>query len=154
VTTSRVTVLILRCLSQYGDFYPKTQDGRLFAFFFIPLGVGVLLQTIAAIVALQFNHQFEKVENVAAILRSDLDGDGEITEAEFKLLMLTRLNCKPEAYIMDLLTKQFEIIDITGDGTLSKAVSVVACSAARLPSWCANCLRNYCPGVVGTWTLR
>ena len=85
--------------------------------------MGVLLQTIAKIVALRFNHQFEQVENVAAILREDLDGDGAITEAEFKLFMLTRLNCKPEAYVMALLKTQFQSIDITGDGTLTKAVS-------------------------------
>jgi hypothetical protein len=107
----------------YGDICPQSQRGRLFAFFYIPLGVGVLLQTIAKIVALRFNHQFEQVENVAAILREDLDGDGAITEAEFKLFMLTRLNCKPEAYVMALLKTQFQSIDITGDGTLTKAVS-------------------------------
>ena len=102
----------------YGDFCPQTQDGRLFAFFFIPLGVGVILQTVSAMSALLFNYQFENVENIAAIIRADLDNGG-VTEPEFKLMMLVKLRCKPEPYIMALLRDQFNNIDIDNDGTLT-----------------------------------
>jgi Ca2+-binding EF-hand superfamily protein len=63
------------------------------------------------------------VENIAALLREDLDGDGEITESEFIVLMLKKLKCKAEPHILALLTDQFHLIDVTNDGTLSLKVS-------------------------------
>ena len=66
-----------------------------------------------------------QVEAIAALLRDDLDGDGEITESDFVLLMLTKLKSKPEPYVLKLLRAQFCVLDATGDGTLTKAVGRV-----------------------------
>ena len=80
-----------------------------------------------------------QVEAIAALLRDDLDGDGEITESDFVLLMLTKLKSKPEPYVLKLLRAQFCVLDATGDGTLTKAVGRVCACCACL---CAELLHS------------
>ena len=105
----------------YGDLYPETQRGRLYAIFFIPIGIGMLLQTVAMISTIRFSHRYANLEKIGDLLREDIEKHGVVTYSDFQMLLLTRLQAKPEPYILKLLAKQFKAIDYTGDGILTAA---------------------------------
>ena len=72
-----------------GDVTPKTQGGRLYACFYIPAGVVVLLNVIGNIAKLVSSSRsgdgsFELTE----LVEMDNDGDGTITKVEFLQHML------------------------------------------------------------------
>ena len=104
----------------FGDVSPKTQAGRLFSIFFIPLGVLSLFRTMTEITKLQVLAKAERITSVKQLLEMDNDGDGQVTCAEFQLFMLKAMG-KANASDLKFLEAQFEALDATGDGILSAA---------------------------------
>jgi potassium channel subfamily K, other eukaryote len=104
----------------FGDVSPKTQAGRLFSIFFIPLGVLSLFRTMTEITKLQVLARAGKITSVKQLLEMDNDGDGQVTCQEFQLFMLKAMG-KVNASDLKFLEAQFEALDATGDGILSAA---------------------------------
>ena len=115
----------------YGDLYPQTQEGRMFVFFFIPIGIGVLVQTAGSIATMRFRHHYTSLAKIGRVVQEDVEKRGAVTYSEFQVLVLTRLQAKPEPYVLQLLDKQFNLIDHTKDGILTAAVSGAWWEGAR-----------------------
>ena len=111
----------------YGDYAPKTQQGRLLAVLFIPLAVGAMghwLSSVASCIIHRRQVAFKKQLDTHEFSLDDLeimdeDGDGEVTRAEFLEFMLLAMN-KVDRDLIDDLRARFARMDETGRGVLSK----------------------------------
>jgi potassium channel subfamily K len=110
----------------YGDFSPQTQDGRLFAIFWIFIGA-VLVAAAGGDLMDSFLESKQDEINRRIIARNlktkdlhsiDDDDSGEIDELEFISHMLVKL-CKCEAEEIQELRDRFAELDSSGDGMLS-----------------------------------
>jgi potassium channel subfamily K len=104
----------------YGDIYPVTQWGRLCFGFYIPVAVTIVVGSIGKIVNLM--HEFDTIqvvrrEPLTNMFKSDADGDGCITRAEYVLFMLQEMR-ECSASTVKALRRQFESMDSDGSGTL------------------------------------
>jgi potassium channel subfamily K len=101
-----VTSIYVACISLttvgYGDVSPQTQDGRLFAFFYIPTGVAVTLNVIARLAIAYVGHKHNQKVDLATLLALDTSGDGTVSELEFTWYMLKALK-KVESPVLDMI---------------------------------------------------
>jgi potassium channel subfamily K, other eukaryote len=102
----------------YGDYSPRSQAGRLFSIFFIPMGVALLLQQINKMIQIAVHSQHKQITSVKKLLEMDGDGDGDITLAEFQLFMLSAMH-KVSPDDLRVLEGMFKKLDKSGDGLLS-----------------------------------
>lgn len=119
--------LITACTVGYGDFAPKTQEGRLLALAYIPVAVAVigsLLELISnAIISFRRERGQRKLRNKELTLDDlkvmDVDGDGTVTKAEFYEFMLVAMGSVDQDLI-DNLKSHFDRLDKDKSGTLDK----------------------------------
>ena len=104
----------------FGDFSPATQGGRGYCIFFIPVGVSLVLGAMSKIVEIRMLAKSKKCTSIKEILQMDASGDGEVNLQEFQLFMLKNMG-KISTADLSMLRHQFEILDKSGDGTLSAA---------------------------------
>ena len=112
----------------YGDVAPHTQSGRLFAAFFMPLGLTVVMNSFAEMVVLWEMQSLCSQNRLTSIVRlltdeskakGKLGGNhGEVTLAEFQLYMVRRMG-KVDPALLDEIQSYFEAIDVDGDGVLT-----------------------------------
>ena len=112
---SFVDTLYYSCISTatvgYGDFYPATQRGRVFAIFYIPIGVVISLNLFARLGLAYAAHQHKDKVELSTLLSIDTDGDGAISELEFTVYMLRALK-KVDSDVLEAIHKKFiEISD-------------------------------------------
>jgi hypothetical protein len=111
----------------YGDFAPQTQEGRLFAIFFIPLAVGAMghwLSVVASSIIAHRQSSFHRRLQMHELSQSDLDimdedGDGNVSRAEFLEFMLVAMN-KVDKEFIDEMRGHFERLDADNTGVLSR----------------------------------
>jgi potassium channel subfamily K, other eukaryote len=101
----------------FGDYSPATQLGRLFAVFYIPLGIFGIFRVIAKLVEVRMLGK-NKAGSIKEILKMDKNGDGEVNCGEFQLFMLKAMG-KVKGSDLALLRQQFRVLDKSGDGMLS-----------------------------------
>ena len=112
----------------YGDFAPRTQNGRLLAIFFIPLSVGAMghfLSSVASVIMDSRRSNFQRQMDQHELSMQDLeimddDGDGLVTRAEYLEFMLIAMN-KVDKDFIDEIRSSFARLDVDGTGVLSKA---------------------------------
>jgi potassium channel subfamily K, other eukaryote len=110
----------------YGDFSPGTQNGRLFAIFWILLGTlvvakgaGDLAETFIASKQDELDaRQKAKTVNEKDLMKIDADSSGQISELEYLTHMLIKLR-KIDEDTGETLHHRFVEIDVSGDGTIS-----------------------------------
>jgi hypothetical protein len=103
----------------YGDFTPQTQLGRLLFVFFIPVGVAACVFCTGTIQEyIMRRRQGDHIKSVKQLLEMDIDGDGEVCLEEFQLFMLQQMG-KVDEGTMAILSRQFDALDVSGDGVLS-----------------------------------
>ena len=110
----------------YGDFSPKSREGRTFAIFWIlggtlvvAKGAGDLAETfIAAKQDALDEAQKKKSLKTNDLLKIDTDQSGEISELEYIRYMLVKLR-KVDKFTCDLLGQRFAEIDCDGSGTIT-----------------------------------
>jgi hypothetical protein len=113
--------------SRYGDYAPQTQTGRFIAIVFIPLTVGAMGHFLSIVATLimesrrsSFQRQLERRElSIQDLELMDLDGDGEVTRAEFLEFMLVSMG-KVEKEFIEEMRQYFAKLDTDGTGALSK----------------------------------
>jgi potassium channel subfamily K len=101
----------------FGDYSPATQLGRLFAVFYIPLGIFGVFGVVAKLVEVRMLEK-NKAGSIREILEMDKDGDGKVNCGEFQLFMLKAMG-KVKGSDLALLREQFRVLDKSGDGLLS-----------------------------------
>lgn len=119
---------ITGCTIGYGDLSPRSQTGRLFAVFYVPLAVmtlgeflGVIANAIIDYRQASFHHALRTRDlNLRDLEAMDENGDGQVTRAEYLEFMLTAMN-KVDQELLDELRSQFDRLDTKGRGTLSSA---------------------------------
>jgi hypothetical protein len=100
----------------YGDLSPKTQEGRLFATFFIPLGVSLIAKAIADFVVGLIGNKFRSPEVTLAKLSSiDTRKEGVVTEGEYLTYMLVSLS-KVDPKTLHVLREQFRVLESKCNG--------------------------------------
>lgn len=110
-----------------GDFCPTLQKTRLLAALFIPFAVatgGNILTTIAsAFLQRRRSEMFDNMANkefsMDHIKEMDTDGDGEVSRIEYMTFMLVEMQLV-EKDVIDELQAQFDRLDLTKGGSLSK----------------------------------
>lgn len=117
LTATYVSVATVTAVG-YGDFSPKTQEGRLFSIFFIPVGVIALIAVVNKMIQIVVTAKHQQITSVKKLLAMDCDGDGEITLPEFQIHMLKNMH-KVTSDDLHVLEKMFRSLDASGDGLLS-----------------------------------
>jgi hypothetical protein len=129
-TTESIYYAFITVLSVgYGDFFPTTQDARMFTIFFIPVGIALLLKQLSAIREALYEHRYEQimVPQIQAVfkkIQEDRSSKGMVmTLSDFQLQMLVSLDSAPKPAVLAMLKAQFETLDTSGDGVLGANVS-------------------------------
>mmetsp|Transcript_3715 Transcript_3715/g.5558 ORF Transcript_3715/g.5558 Transcript_3715/m.5558 type:complete len:417 (+) Transcript_3715:36-1286(+) len=112
----------------YGDNVPSTKLMRLFAVLYIPILVGVMSHFLGSVATLIMDrrreglmrHMRNRELHLKDLLVMDSDGDGIVTEAEFIVFMLSKMQ-RVEKDLLDELRKQFRRFDVNNTGTLGKS---------------------------------
>lgn len=129
-TQAVVDAFYMSCITMtsvgYGDFYPNTQDGRLFGIFWIFCGAvlvasagGDLLDSVLDFKQDEINRKIiARNLKTRDLLAIDDDDSGEIDELEYIGHMLVKLR-KCEAEDIQELRDRFAELDKSGDGTLA-----------------------------------
>jgi len=100
----------------YGDLSPKSQEGRLFATFFIPLGVSLIAKAIADFVVGLIGNKFRSPEVTLAKLSGiDTRKKGVVTEGEYLTYMLVSLS-KVDPKTLHVLREQFRVLESKCNG--------------------------------------
>jgi EF hand len=98
------------------------------AIFFIPVAVGIMgsfLEKVAHAIIRHHREKFarqlhDKPLTMEHIRMLDVDGDGEVTRAEFLEFMLVAMN-EVDKGLLDRLKENFQRLDVDGNGTITKA---------------------------------
>ena len=102
-----VAAITMSCVG-FGDLSPQTQQGRTFAIFYVPFGIGVLMNTVGNLARLFVSSGRTHAESlpVTVLQEMDADGGGEITQVAFLRYMLRTMD-KVDNETLDLLCAQF-----------------------------------------------
>ena len=111
----------------YGDLAPTTQHGKMVAIVFIPLAVasmGHWLGLVASWIMDGRSARHRKKMYGRELTQRDLDimdvdGDGQVSRAEFLEFMLVAMNLIDED-LMHELRDHFDRLDVDGTGSLSR----------------------------------
>ena len=117
----------IACTVGFGDYSPTTQTGKMIAIVFIPLAVasmGHWLGLIASWIIEGRSARHRKKMYGRELTQRDLDimdvdGDGQVTRAEFLEFMLIAMN-RIDKDLMNELRDHFDRLDVDGTGTLSR----------------------------------
>lgn len=110
----------------YGDFSPRTQEGRLFAFFFIPIGVTLLAKAVASIlVGSMTNKHTSKAVTLRKLQHVRGREEGKVDEAEYLEYMLVSLG-RVDSRTMSVLRKQFFKLSENHPGSLQIDLQMLA----------------------------
>jgi hypothetical protein len=93
----------------YGDLAPSTPAGRLFAVFYMPIGVVVTLNVVSTLALTKMVHRHRTAVPLSSVIEMDKDQDGQIDRFEFLAYMLIALQ-KVDKNVVDLLSDQFSTI--------------------------------------------
>ena len=112
----------------FGDKYPISPRGRLFAVFYIAIGtlvVGSALSTfvdmyLEAVSELNMRRKLDEKLDAKAFLEADDDGTGQVSEAEFVMYKLEAMELVSQDTLQEIV-EQFRAVDIDGDGVLTRA---------------------------------
>ena len=109
----------------YGDMSPGLSSTKAFGMFYLVIAVGFMGNFLGQIGSLLTSGGDEKLDailskklDIDALLQLDTDGSGEVSEMEYLVAMLTRMEYVTEDQIENIL-KSFRTLDVTGSGTLS-----------------------------------
>eukprot|EP00798_Chlamydomonas_sp_ICE-L_P018918 gene18918-25479_t len=112
----------------YGDIYPDSWQGQLFAIFYVPLAVLSVGNALAEISSLWLNKQVELNEascvnnvqlNINSLGKMDDDGDLSVDKFDFACYMLKHMK-KVEPELLEMIENQFHRLDRDGSGRLDK----------------------------------
>ena len=111
----------------FGDKYPISPRGRLFAVFYIAIGtlvVGSALSTfvdmyLEAVSELNMRRKLDEKLDAKAFLEADDDGTGQVSEAEFVMYKLEAMELVSQDTLQEIV-EQFRAVDIDGDGVLTR----------------------------------
>ena len=110
----------------YGDFSPRTQGGRLFAFFFIPIGVTLLAKAVASILVGSMTNKYtSKVVTLRKLQHVRGREEGKVDEAEYLEYMLVSLG-RVDSRTMSVLRKQFFKLSENHPGSLQIDLKALA----------------------------
>merc|ERR1719453_2549699 len=100
----------------FGDFTPMSQHGRLFATFWMPIGVATTGNFIRAFSVVFMSGQMEGTEvNLETCFNQiDANGDGSLDRYEFVTFCLMEHGLLTKEQF-DGLNKQYDVLDINGD---------------------------------------
>eukprot|EP00816_Leptocylindrus_hargravesii_P011664 CAMPEP_0196812468 /NCGR_PEP_ID=MMETSP1362-20130617/26775_1 /TAXON_ID=163516 /ORGANISM="Leptocylindrus danicus, Strain CCMP1856" /LENGTH=238 /DNA_ID=CAMNT_0042188143 /DNA_START=348 /DNA_END=1064 /DNA_ORIENTATION=- len=112
----------------YGDKAPKSDGGRLFAVFTIPMAVFALATFLGRIVELYAEKGLSKRQTqmlnrglqLSDLEDMDKDGNGVVTRIEFLEFMLLSME-KVDKDFLKRIHAQFESLDVDGSGILDKS---------------------------------
>lgn len=101
---------------------------RLFAVLYIPLLVGVMSHFLGSVASLIMDIQrkdlMQHMRNRSLLLKDldemDTDGDGVVTEAEFIVFMLSKMQ-KVDKDLLDELRQHFRRFDVDHNGSIEKS---------------------------------
>jgi Ca2+-binding EF-hand superfamily protein len=101
---------------------------RLFAVLYIPILVGVMSHFLGSVASLIMDIQrkalMQHMQSRSLLLEDlmdmDTDGDGVVTEAEFIVFMLTKMQ-KVDRNLLDELRQHFRRFDIDNNGSIEKS---------------------------------
>jgi len=111
----------------FGDYSPVTDNGKLFAIFWLSLGTVAMAKMLGDLMDLQFVRNAQRkrqsimnncFRNDRDFIAFDEDGDNEISELEFVITMLVKLKICHTKHI-DEIRAAFRYIDTDSGGTLS-----------------------------------
>ena len=116
----------------FGDLSPQTQQGRTFAIFYVPFGIGVLMNTVGNLARLFVSSGRTHAESppITVLQEMDADGGGEITQVAFLRYMLRTMD-KVDNETLDLLCAQFRAACKAQPGSLD-VISLACLSEAGL----------------------
>jgi len=111
----------------FGDIYPTTKGGRIFAIFWVPLGTIVVGQSIGSFVDAYLESKQEEFrkrmldQKISGkdLFEADTDGEGQISEAEFVVFKLKRMGLITDETI-EPIQKEFARLDADGSGYLTR----------------------------------
>jgi len=110
----------------YGDYSPGTDQGKMFAFFYLPICtplVSALLIKFFSWVfsygaAAKHDHIMDDDLTADMISQMDKDGDNQVTREEWLGAMLVRLHYV-DASVIEKIAERYTKLDTSGDGKLS-----------------------------------
>ena len=110
----------------YGDYSPGTDEGKMFAFFYLPICTPVFSYILISVFGTVFSiGSANKEDNVMdeeltndMIDQMDKDGDHTVTREEWLAAMLVRLHYV-DANVIEKISKRFSDLDTDHSGTLS-----------------------------------
>lgn len=111
----------------YGDVYPETENGKIFAVFFIFVGTVLTAQVVALPTDIYLGRRRRagmkqvmttKIDRVM-FERMDKDGSGDLSKLEYLKEMLVNLRLV-DVPVMNALLGQFDALDADNSGTLTK----------------------------------
>lgn len=94
----------------YGDVHPRTEAGKIFSCFWIPLGTVLTARAIGAVLDLYLQERQRKLSeklmrkpiDLEDILQCDVDGDGVLSETEFILFKLQKMGKVDSREVADI----------------------------------------------------
>jgi Ion channel/EF hand len=128
VTTTVYYGIITASTVGYGDFSPKTDEGRFVAILFIPAAVCVMGYCLDLVSTTIIEYRRKHSTNyllgnrpftLEDIRNWDGDGDGEVTRLEFLEFMLVAMG-QVDKGLLDDLKAHFNRLDVNGSGTINK----------------------------------
>ena len=140
----------------YGDFAPRTQAGRLYASFLMPISITIMLNAMGELNVLYQMSKLQKEDKLQKIMvqlfkenaaKGSLGGNAEeVTLAEFQLHMVKQMG-KVELALLDEIQQFFNAMDIDGDGVLTlediakiQSLKVQSHAAAIFLTWSTQLL--------------
>ncbi|TMW56858.1 hypothetical protein Poli38472_006868 [Pythium oligandrum] len=104
----------------FGDFSPKSEGGRIYAIFYLPLSVVSVAHGIGSIIEeIGKRKVMKSTISMKELLAMDSDGDGKVTKLEYLSYMLVKLG-KADQSDIDGIIAQFHKLDKDGSGELDK----------------------------------